>query len=233
MSRTRTREQIRDQALILADAVGDEHATGAANVYVNALIDQSAALLQDMLAARDPDRYLVRATITTTAGTLEYTLPAAFKKIVRVDWRPTSGARYRLEPYEITDMHEGDVLTDAYPMQARYRVLYSGTDGTGVRLVFDRQPPLPTVEVWYVAAPTVFASDAATIDGVSGWESWIVWDVVASLQIRAQEDPSAAMAERARIEAQIKASASSRDAGRPKRVSDTRRGGQSRIPRFW
>lgn len=232
MARTRTRTQIRSEARLIADEPSDGFTDDTA---CNEMIDESAALLQGMLGQIDPERYLVRADITTVAATLEYALPAAFKSIVRLDWRPTTSERYRVEPFQIHDMAEGNLSqghTGLGTPQCRYRVLYSGMDGATARLVFDRQPPVGTFELWYVQAPANFANDNATIDGVAGWENWIVWDVAVRLMIRAETDPSAAMAERARIEQLIRADAPHRDAGRPKKVQDTR-GRNFAVRRFW
>jgi hypothetical protein len=96
--------------------------------------------------------------------------------------------------------------------------------------VFDVQPPLGTFELWYVGVPEDFTLDTDTIDGVAGWENWIVWDVAVQLMVRAETDPSAAMAERAKVEKILRASASSRDAGRPKKIQDTR--GRYRTVRY-
>src|SRR5688500_500539 len=81
MARTRTRAQIMASARALADQVGITRNTDAVLAYQ---INQLIAQLWGMLVAVDPDRFLVATTISTTAGTKSYTLPAAFMSMRRV-----------------------------------------------------------------------------------------------------------------------------------------------------
>jgi hypothetical protein len=64
-----------------------------------------------------------------------------------------------------------------------------------------------------------------TFDGFSGWLDFVVVDAAIRALEKEESDPSALMAERARIEKRIEAMAENRDAGSPPTVADVYRTG--------
>lgn len=211
---------MRTEARALADQVDSLFVTDAqANVWIN----QAIAELWSMLTVADPQRYMLITTITMVAGQREYTLPTDFMALVGVDWVVSNTERYPLEPFSLNDRYVGPsgglawVDTGPYPA-ARYDVRYSGITGAGVRLVFDRDPPVGTVQVLYVQAPQLLTLDASTFDGVAGWEEWAILECAIRMMAKEESDPSVYMAQQQRIEARIKSLAGKRDIGRARQI---------------
>jgi hypothetical protein len=64
-------------------------------------------------------------------------------------------------------------------------------------------------------------SDSDTLDGVSGWEEYVITDCCIKALAKEESDPSIFMAQKAALLLRIEAAAENRDAGSPATVSDT------------
>ena len=63
--------------------------------------------------------------------------------------------------------------------------------------------------------------DAATLDGVSGWEEYVIIDAGIKALIKQEQDPTPLMAQKQEMKLRIEAMAENRDAGEAMHVSDT------------
>lgn len=233
MARTSTLEQMRVRARALADM---RNTTFFSDDEIDELLNDAIAELWSMLTTADPQRYMLTAPITMVAGSREYSLPSDFMALVGVDWVAGSD-RYPLEPFALNDRGvspaPGVTTLDPFTPACRYDVRYGGQDGSGVRLVFDRDPPAGTVLVLYVQAPQLLEADGDVFDGVAGWERWAVLDVAITMLGTEESDASGLVAKQQRLEARIKTLAGKRDIGRARqlpRYSDGR--GRSRAMRL-
>jgi hypothetical protein len=224
---------MRDQARALADMTNTNFVT---NAEANVLLNQAIAELWSMLTTADPQRYMLTTTINLVAGTREYTLPNDFMALIGVDW-VNGNDRYPLEPFALNDRaagaYAGVTSLDPWTPAMRYDVRYSGITGAGVRLVFDRDPPVGSVQVLYVQAPQLLVADGDTFDGIAGWEDYAVLDVAIKMLAKEESDPGVYVAQQARLEQRIKALAGKRDIGRARQIprySDSR--GRSRMMRL-
>jgi hypothetical protein len=218
MARTRTLEAMRDQARALADMTNTTFVT---NAELDVLLNQAIAELWSLLTAVVPQRYMLTAAITMVAGTREYALPGDFMALVGVDW-VRGDDRYPLEPFALNDRavgpYAGGTSLDPWTPACRYDIRYGGLDGSGERLVFDRDPPAGSVEVLYVQAPQLLEADDDVFDGVAGWEDWAVLDVAIKMLAKEESDPSMYVAQQARLDQQIKGLAGKRDIGRARQI---------------
>jgi hypothetical protein len=226
MSRLRTREWIRDQARELADEV-----TGAAGFITDATanewINQGYAKLVDLLVGANPDWYLADVEIQTTPGTREYAVPDDFYQVRGVDMVLSAEHVVTLEPFNFLDRNRHQ---DQWPpprwtdveTRVRYRVLRKGIDGDETRLRFEPDPLGKLYRLWYVRAAQDLEDDADELDGVNGYEEFIVADVAMKMMVKAETDPSPAMALKAEAVDRINEMARKRDQGRPVQVADTR-----------
>lgn len=228
MARTRTRQEMRDQARVLADAVDS---TNTSDSEANTLLNQEIASLWDMLVDAQPTRYSVTTTLTTTSGTLSYDFAdgaafsptaADFMAILGVDYIQGT-TRKSLDRFDFNDRDtlSRELPFDSYPgSRVRYDVRGQGVDGTDTRLVFDRSPISgPVYEVHYVQAAPELASDVATFDGINGWEDFPVYGLAILMMQREESDPSVLMAKRMEIRERILKLASKRDVGRSSQVA--------------
>lgn len=77
----------------------------------------------------------------------------------------------------------------------------------------------PVIE-WTASATMTLSEWNNVIDGVNGWEEFVVVDTVIKVKTKEESDYSAEALEKDRLIAQITSAATNRDAGKPKRVTD-------------
>lgn len=226
MARTRTRQQMRTRARVLADAVDS---TNTSDTEANDMLDAAIADLWGLLVQQDPTRHMITTTLTTTANTLSYLFsdvvpfdPNAtdFMAIVGVDY--VQGLeRIPIHPF---GFHERGVsrttAAGLYPgASVRYDVRGQGGTGANAEIVFDRNPAGHTYEVHYVPAAPLLTSDVQAFDGVNGWEHMAELTVAIEIAMREQMDTSDLRAERERVRQQILALGAKRTLARSGQVA--------------
>lgn len=214
----------------------------------NRWIDQAFAKVLDMLVDADPDWGVTEALIYTTQGVLEYALPPLVYQIRGVDMFESQigdpdddiesnvalarDARYvPIESFNFLDRGRGLLIYPPprwphFPEVVRYRVIRRGTTGTDARIRFEPDPGTRTYRLWYIPSAEILddtaADDANVLDGVNGWEEYVIADAAEKMMIRARLDPSGAVRQKAEAEKRIRSMAPKRDRGRPVQVADTR-----------
>lgn len=216
------------------------------------MVDESARALYDLMIVNLGKPYFhSQYAASTVVGGEFIVLPANMYQLTNVF------AAFSGTVFAVSDFNAGEEaallqlsLTGGYtPYQTRYSL--SGAQSTpGVAPTLPtralRLLPLPnqvfTVRVHYV--PACVRADVTTddvyYDGVSGWEEWIIWDCVAKMLAKQESDPGFALAQRAAVEARIRALASSLDRLSPERAQDWQserralaRYRYGRVPRSW
>lgn len=208
------------------------------------MVDRSVHALYDLLIeAHGQEYYLKRTTIAVvpivSPAEAIFALPQDFYQLVSVAIQsPAFLGFVPIEPF--MDRERAELMTQSvvgmyYPQMTRYRL-------RGEQAVAGNPPvtspsalieflPTPliafTAFVWYV--PTCARAAIGTLtnpdifyDGINGWEDFIIYDVAAKMVIKEERDPGPYLAQRAYVEARIKALAGSRDQGMPEHVVDTR-----------
>lgn len=79
-----------------------------------------------------------------------------------------------------------------------------------------------TLRMWYAPRPLSLVKDTDTIDGVSGWEEYIVIDAAIKAMQKEESDCQELMLQKAAMIARINSAAENRDVGLPETVSDSR-----------
>jgi hypothetical protein len=223
--RTRTLAALEDDARQLADTVNDAHVTSAlAIIWIN----QGIAELWRKLVNVYPDRYTLRATFSTTAGTAAYDMADVlttddFMAVRRVDLLVGS-QRIPIEPFALQEApyHASDPTNGYNGRLTRYRIIGQGIDGTGTQIYFDPDPGTNTFAIWYVQAPQLLVADDDVFDGIAGCEDWVVCYAAMRMCIRQETDHTPIMAEMARIESSILSAGGKRDVGRAPQIADVR-----------
>lgn len=162
---------------------------------LNTLINSKWADFREMLTMEgDTDLYLATATVNVTPGTELYSLPADFARMKHVSIRVFGNDTRPAEPYQLQEIDRFEV------------------PGLGA-----------TATIYYLPVQTDLSSDSDTIEGWNGWEKWIELAVAIELLNSEESDPTPLLAEKAEIEKRVRAAASQRDAGRPRRILDVSR----------
>lgn len=146
-------------------------------------IDDSNTELHDYLVKADPRRYQKRETFTLTSSSNLHTLPADYYGTLElmVEWGSTQ--KYtKVEPIQTGELHRWE-SREATSYDRVFRNEYSGYGyqfiDTGVASGMEILPaPSSSTDFihYYIKVPGTISSTSDTIDGISGWEEFIVLD---------------------------------------------------------
>jgi hypothetical protein len=187
VSRTVTLSQLRTDVLVQADLVGAT--VRHDSTILNRLINQSIQGFREAISNEGNQHYLVSSSGTLTAGA---TSPHSF---LSLDLSAISPSIVRTFGFDVTV--DGVVHTlDHRPFTERN--IWGGPTTTGIprnwahyqtaKLAIQPAPNAAyPYTIWYLPVLADLSADGDTFDGVSGWEEWIVWDVVCKLLIRDQQ----------------------------------------------
>lgn len=99
----------------------------------------------------------------------------------------------------------------------RYRLV-------GNQIEFIPQPASnQTIRLWYIPRPTTLLADSDVLDGISGWDEYVIVDAAIKAMQKEESDVSVLMAQKQALMTRITAAANNRDAGEPEVASDLRR----------
>ena len=77
-----------------------------------------------------------------------------------------------------------------------------------------------TVVLWYVPTITKLVNDADLLDGVNGWEEYIILDSAIKCMVKEESDPSALLAQLQLVKDRIATMSKDRDQGEPQKTTD-------------
>jgi hypothetical protein len=205
------RTQVRDRADV-------KHSTFVTDTEINSYINSAYAELYDMLVKSTEDYYIVSAPIVFNGAVDKVALPSDFYKLNGVDYS-INGIVQPMEKFVFQDRNKYVYNTNV----VRYRIVKDS-------IVLKPLPAAQTITIWYTPSITPLTSDGDTVDGVNGWEDWIVLSAAIVCLIKEESDVSMLLAEQAGLSKRIKEMSINRDQGKPERVTDVT---GSRIPAFY
>lgn len=195
----------------------------------NEYVAGSAKELYDILVSKyGDDWYLADPYSFSTDGTTErYSMPSDMYKLRRVEMLAPGQTTYLvLDRRELQEVRSTTSAAAVWPYGVT-RVGYTpiGTSTGQMKLWLS---PLVgsghTVRVWYVPRPATPTADTDVVDGVAGWEEYVVVDAAIKARVKQESDVGALMAQKAALLARIEAMAANRDAGRAHHVVSTNGG---------
>ena len=137
-------------------------------------------------------------TFVTTGATNLFVLPTDVFKVLGVDLQLSAPGNYvTLKPFAFAERNAYTWTGPQYPMAGQ------------------------TIRILYVPLPTLPTVDASTIDGVNGWEEYIVIDAAMKALAKEESDVSVLMARKQAITTRLESEVENRDAGMPYVVADT------------
>lgn len=213
MSRTVTLALLRSQIREMADNqdVGDDQSV--TDTRLNEMINASYGIWQGMLAKAVPERFEAVDTITGD-GSSGYNLPA--------DYVTTLAVEYQTDTNDYIDLRR---------VMFNERNMFSGQATSGQALgyrvnatqVLLLPPPSSgTYRHIYTTMADVLAADGDTVDGINGWEKWLVLDVAIQLLLKEESDVGQFVQERNKIQFDMKEAGNDRNSAAPRRVVDVR-----------
>lgn len=214
MPKTVTLTSLTDQAKQRADMVNSSFVSATEwTQYIN----NSWCELYDLLiSAYGSDYYSSTDTITTVSGTASYALPADHYKTVGIDYVVSSTEKYPLDRYAFRDrnLRNNAYLNRSYFPSYKYRI-------TGNNVVLSPTPnEIITLEHIYIPVAQEMTIGADTIDGVNGFEEYIVVDAAIKALQKEESDVSVLMAQKDRLRKRLEEMAEDRNAGDSDMVTD-------------
>jgi hypothetical protein len=142
--------------------------------------------------ARRTESLQTKTTISATAGTQEYTLPAAMTRVTRVEWQPDGSSQ--LYPLEYADFNNMDSVwwtQQAITQQTPRMYTMWGYPPSLKLVIYPKPPSAGTFNVFYYALPTALATDgtqdSSTLPIPEGWED-CVYAYVEYMALRKDRD---------------------------------------------
>lgn len=148
------------------------------------IINNAYADLYSLLVAKDENYYSSTSTFTIGSGSVTYSLPSDFFKILAVEFQVSTDKYVTIKPYNEAEKNSMNITTSL---------------------------PSGTVRLRYVPLPTKFTLDAQTVDGIAGWEEYIVISGAIQCLIKEETDTTALERRLARLERRIEDTAQNRD----------------------
>lgn len=184
-------------------------------------IDIGYKALYDVLVSKFEDYYTTTTTFTVASGDSTAPLPTDFYKMRGLDRADGGSDYYSLRPFNFENRNRKGFYQRYRGIEpsVQYRIM-SGS------LIFEpTDQAAGNYKLWYIPAATSITSTAQTIDGVNGWEEFIVITAAMKALIKEESDVSVLAAEQNDIRARIEHMAQSRDAGQTERISDVSHNG--------
>jgi hypothetical protein len=218
-----TLSAVRTAAAQRADMPAPSTTTFVTTSEWNGLINASYQELYGLLAQKFGDDYFtsISSNITTDGLTDLYDLPSDFFKLLGVDLQVTATppAYVTVRPFafaERNSLAQPNLQPTLGVTNLRYRL-------KGSKLWLAPFPAANQVlRLHYVPRLTLLSADGDTLDGVNGWEEYVVVDAALKAKDKEESDVSVLAAEKAALVGRIEAEAENRDAGAPATVADVR-----------
>ncbi len=180
--------------------------------------------LYDLLVGAYGNDYFASTYSFTTDGVNQlFPLPTDFYKLLGVDLMLGNSAQspVTLKPFTFSERNRYSVpnFQSFYGVtNLRYRI-----NGSNIWLT-----PLPTggqqLQLWYVPEPTSLVNLTDTMDGIAGWEEYVIVDACIKALNKDETDATAFMKQKADMKARLEDMAQNRDAGSPATVADSQAG---------
>lgn len=236
MSELVTLASLRQQVRETADMVGSQFISDA---ELDRYIDMSHAELYDLLVGKFEDYYTIGPILKTVTSGNTIPVPDDLYKLIAID-------------LAVSNQPDGWIPLRQFMMQERYKrsnLLRSSVMGlinlqyrlVGANIVLlPENQPNGTYRLFYVPKRTPCFTTAGdpsatgTIDGIQGWQQYIIIDAAIKCLRKEESDISALMVEKVALKDRIESMAANRDAGSPQRVQDVSRSELGfNIPSMW
>lgn len=218
--RTFTLAQIMQKSRERADKVGSGFIK---NTELVGYINESYSALYDLLVSAYDNDYYMKATpyqLTTIGQQQMYDLPGDFYKLRGIDLTIGSSEKLTLRQFQWNERNKYQ--------QGTYWSALVGNFGPRYKLIENKIAFYPApdagynLDIWYIPHCPILNNDADAVNGVNGWEEFIIIDAAIKMLAKEESDTSELTREKLLITARIKEMSENRDAGESFRVSDVR-----------
>lgn len=211
---TETLENLRTRVRQRADMVYSKFVSDS---ELNSYINESAKDLYDLLVGSNEDYYTILSNITVTGGT--YSLPSDFYKLRGLDWSGDGGQNWcRVKRFNFLerDKYNGP-RSDFLRAPVMYQIV-----GNSLRFMPEEQAP-GSYRLWYIPTLTSMSANSDTLEGVNGWEEYVVIDAAIKCLAKEESDTRALMQAKNEIFERVSQLSAERDYDGPDQIADVTR----------
>lgn len=216
--------QLVSQTALIAACRAEANMEGSefiSDAQIGLWLTDAARSLYNLLLRHKGQSYYARRTappLAVSAGAAEVSLPSDFYQLLGVRHRPvggTAGAQDRkLVQCDAADFAAFGAGGQGSPTHYNLRGMFAidgATTATEIIELFPTPNAAGLLVVDYVPSFRVVSAGAVSYDGVNGWEQWMVYDVAARMLHKEGNDVGFCLAQRARVEEDVRALSSRRD----------------------
>ncbi len=214
MASSVTLQFLRDQSRARADM---EQSGFISEAELDAYINSGAQELYDLLTTKFEDYYLTDVELPAVGPDYVIDVPADFYKLRGVDVQVSDGTWATAMPFTFQERNrlQNPLI---YPQAEQTTVMYR-LRGNKIQFLGNTGSPM-NVRLWYVPIFEKLVAGTDEIDGVNGWEEYIILDTAIKMLAKEESDPRVLMAQKAAMRQRIEDTAANRDAGSPERATD-------------
>ena len=182
--------------------------------YINA----SYAELYDILVGKFEDYYTISSSETIAQGANTIPLPSDFYKFRGLDFQVDSQTWVAVGKFNFAQRNVlNNSLNRAYSggRSVEYRIV--GSD-----VIIEPESNAPgSYKLWYTPVYTPLAAQTDTIDGLNGFEEYVIIDAAIKMLAKEESSTTHLQAEKAAMLKRIETMSQNRDSGQPESITDT------------
>lgn len=173
-----------------ADMVNSKFVTDA---WLTERINAHYAALYDILVSKGEDYYSTPVSFVVDGSSESYALPSSCYKLMGVDYT-LNGQRWPMKKFIFNERHRYNPVSALLPAQ--------------------------TLTLWVTPPITKLVESTDTLDGVNGWEDYIIYSSAIDALQKEESDTTDTERRLLAVKARIESMSSDRDQGSPERVKD-------------
>jgi hypothetical protein len=190
MALNRTLTELLSSVRDQADMVNSQFVTDA---WLTERINAHFAALYDLLVSKGEDYFTVPVSLPVDGSSDNYALPSNFYKLHGVDYL-MGGQSFPMKKFMFNERHKYNVVSARLPAQ--------------------------TLTLWITPPITKLVNGSDLLDGVNGWEDYIIYAAAIDAKTKEESDISELAALLKVVKDRIDALSNDRDQGSPERIKD-------------
>lgn len=215
MANTATLAQLRTRCRERADM---ENSTFISSTELLSYINASYAELYDILVGKFEDYYVTTSTHTIASGANTITLPTDFYKLRGLDYKIDANNWITVGKFNFAHrnvINRSVARARVGIREVQYRLI-------GQDLVIEPEDNASgDYKLWYTPVYTPLSAESDTVDGVNGWEEYIVIDVAIKMLAKEESSTTHLEKEKDSMMKRIEVMSQNRDYDQPESITDT------------
>ena len=192
-------------------------------------INSSYAELYDILVGKFEDYHVTSSTFTISSGNSN-ALPTDFYKLRGLDFQLDSNSWISLKKFNFNKrnlLNRSVVYNTGLANEVQYRIL-----GNTIYLE-PEDNALGNYKIWYIPTYTALVSESDTVDGVNGWEEYIVVDTAIKMLAKEESSITHLTAQKNNLLKRIETMSQNRDYDQPEQITDSDESDAQRLNRIF